>query len=118
MHHVVAERIECAMNVSLLQAIALNRRCELELSAETTRILRYRDIAAVKATFDISPAGKLTLADEQIPPLLAPEYRERQPAQRGDDGWTPSGACHPHDAARHRGQVQETRGRREDSQGA
>jgi hypothetical protein len=32
-------------------------------------------VVAVKATFDIGPAGKLTLADEQPPPLLAPEYR-------------------------------------------
>jgi hypothetical protein len=30
---------------------------------------------AVKATFVIAPTGKLTLADEQRPPLLAPEYR-------------------------------------------
>jgi hypothetical protein len=32
-------------------------------------------IVAVKATFDIAPNGKLSLADEQIPPALAPEYR-------------------------------------------
>lgn len=32
-------------------------------------------LVAVKATFDIGSAGKLTLADEQSPPLLAPEYR-------------------------------------------
>jgi hypothetical protein len=32
-------------------------------------------LVAVKATFAIGPAGKLTLADEQPPPLLAPEYR-------------------------------------------
>lgn len=32
-------------------------------------------LVAVKATFDIGPAGKLTLADEQPPPLLAPEHR-------------------------------------------
>jgi hypothetical protein len=32
-------------------------------------------IVAVKATFDIGPGGKLTLADEQPPPVLAPEYR-------------------------------------------
>jgi len=32
-------------------------------------------LVAVKATFDIAPNGKLTLADEQPPPLLAPEFR-------------------------------------------
>jgi hypothetical protein len=32
-------------------------------------------IVAVKATFDIAPNGKLTLADEQPPPVLVPEYR-------------------------------------------
>ncbi|MCY1047762.1 DUF2169 domain-containing protein [Corallococcus sp. bb12-1] len=31
-------------------------------------------IVAVKATFDISPAGRLRLADDQPPPVLAPEY--------------------------------------------
>jgi hypothetical protein len=31
-------------------------------------------LVAVKATFDISPDGKLKLADEQIPPVLAPVY--------------------------------------------
>lgn len=31
-------------------------------------------IVAVKATFDIGPAGRLMLADEQMPVLLAPEY--------------------------------------------
>jgi hypothetical protein len=38
-------------------------------------------LVAVKATFDVGPAGKLTLADEQAPPLLAPEFR-------GDPGKT------------------------------
>ena len=32
-------------------------------------------LAAVKATFDIGTNGKLTLSDEQPPPLLEPEYR-------------------------------------------
>jgi hypothetical protein len=32
-------------------------------------------VVAVKATFDIDRNGKLSLADEQEPPLLAPEYR-------------------------------------------
>jgi hypothetical protein len=32
-------------------------------------------VVAVKATFDIGPGGKLSLCDEQPPPLLAPEYR-------------------------------------------
>ena len=32
-------------------------------------------LVAVKATFDVGPAGKLTLSDEQAPPLLAPEFR-------------------------------------------
>jgi hypothetical protein len=32
-------------------------------------------IVAVKATYDIAPNGKLKLADEQLDPLLAPEYR-------------------------------------------
>jgi hypothetical protein len=31
-------------------------------------------VVAVKATFDVSAGGHLTLADEQTPPLLAPEY--------------------------------------------
>jgi len=31
-------------------------------------------LVAVKATFDIAPSGRLTLADEQPPPVLAPEY--------------------------------------------
>jgi hypothetical protein len=31
-------------------------------------------IVAVKATFDIGGDGRLTLADEQMPPVLAPEY--------------------------------------------
>jgi hypothetical protein len=32
-------------------------------------------LVAVKATFDVATGGKLTLADEQPPPVLAPEYR-------------------------------------------
>jgi hypothetical protein len=32
-------------------------------------------LVAVKGTFDIAPTGKLTLADEQPPPVLAPEHR-------------------------------------------
>jgi hypothetical protein len=31
-------------------------------------------LVAVKATFDIAPGGRLTLADEQLPPVLVPEY--------------------------------------------
>lgn len=31
-------------------------------------------IVAVKATYQIGPSGQLTLADEQTPPVLAPEY--------------------------------------------
>jgi hypothetical protein len=31
-------------------------------------------IVAVKATFDIGPGGRLMLADEQLPPVLMPEY--------------------------------------------
>jgi hypothetical protein len=31
-------------------------------------------IVAVRATFDIAPTGDLRLAEEQVPPLLAPEY--------------------------------------------
>lgn len=31
-------------------------------------------IIAVKATFDIKPNGRLELAEEQLPPLLTPEY--------------------------------------------
>jgi len=31
-------------------------------------------IVAVRATFDITPTGELRLAEEQVPPLLAPEY--------------------------------------------
>lgn len=31
-------------------------------------------LVAVRATFDLAPGGRLTLADEQPPPLLAPEY--------------------------------------------
>ena len=32
-------------------------------------------LVAVRATFDIDSGGRLTLADEQLPPLLQPEYR-------------------------------------------
>lgn len=31
-------------------------------------------LVAVKATFDIGPDGRLRLADEQLPPVLIPEY--------------------------------------------
>jgi hypothetical protein len=31
-------------------------------------------IVAVKGTFDIKPDGRVVLADEQLPPLIAPEY--------------------------------------------
>lgn len=31
-------------------------------------------LVAVRATFDIAPGGRLVLADEQLPPVLAPEY--------------------------------------------
>jgi len=31
-------------------------------------------LVAVKATFDIAPGGRLMLADEQLPPVLVPEY--------------------------------------------
>lgn len=33
-----------------------------------------RWVVVVKGTFDIHPDGRLTVADEQLPPLLAPEY--------------------------------------------
>jgi hypothetical protein len=33
-----------------------------------------RWVVVVKGTFDIHEGGRLTLADEQLPPLLAPEY--------------------------------------------
>jgi hypothetical protein len=33
-----------------------------------------RWVVVVKATFDIHPNGRLVLADEQLPPLLVPEY--------------------------------------------
>jgi hypothetical protein len=33
-----------------------------------------RWVVVVKATFHSHPSGRLTLADEQLPPLLAPEY--------------------------------------------
>jgi hypothetical protein len=32
-------------------------------------------LVAIRATFDLGPGGKLKLADEQAPPLLAPEFR-------------------------------------------
>ncbi len=32
-------------------------------------------LVAIKATFDVAAAGQLTLSDEQLPPLLAPEFR-------------------------------------------
>jgi hypothetical protein len=32
-------------------------------------------LVAVKATFDIGPSGRVTLADQQLPPALAPEFR-------------------------------------------
>jgi hypothetical protein len=35
---------------------------------------RHKWVVAVKATFEIAPGGRLTLADEQPPPALAPEY--------------------------------------------
>jgi hypothetical protein len=35
---------------------------------------RHHWIVAVKATFKVEPDGRLTLADEQPPPALAPEY--------------------------------------------
>ena len=44
-------------------------------------------LVAVKATFGIGPAGRLKLADEQLPPLLAPEYRGDR--RRAASGWTP-----------------------------
>src|SRR5689334_358370 len=31
-------------------------------------------IVAVRVTFDLAPDGRLSLAEEQLPPLLAPEY--------------------------------------------
>lgn len=31
-------------------------------------------LVAVKATFDVTPQGQVTLSDEQVEPLLAPEY--------------------------------------------
>jgi hypothetical protein len=31
-------------------------------------------IVAVRATFDVDAGGRVTLADDQLPPLLAPEY--------------------------------------------
>jgi hypothetical protein len=37
-------------------------------------------LVAVKATFDVRPDGKVTLADKQVAPLLAPAYRG-DPAQ-------------------------------------
>jgi hypothetical protein len=37
-------------------------------------------IVALKATFDIAANGALKLADEQIPPVLAPEYHGKDPA--------------------------------------
>lgn len=36
---------------------------------------RHHWVVAVKATFDIEPRGRLTLADEQPPPALEPVYR-------------------------------------------
>ncbi len=33
-------------------------------------------LVAVKATFGVAPDGQLTLADEQLPPMLAPVYRD------------------------------------------
>src|SRR5882757_3376971 len=35
----------------------------------------YVWLVAVRATFDVAPNGKLTLADEQVPPALEPKYR-------------------------------------------
>lgn len=35
---------------------------------------RHRWIVAVKATYTVDPGGRLTLADEQIPPRYEPEY--------------------------------------------
>jgi hypothetical protein len=36
---------------------------------------RHHWLVALRASFDIEPNGKLKLADEQVPPPLAPEYR-------------------------------------------
>lgn len=32
-------------------------------------------LVAVKGTFDIGPGGNLRLSDDQLPPVLEPEYR-------------------------------------------
>lgn len=45
-----------------------------------------RWVVVVKGTFDIHPDGRLTLADHQLPPLLAPEYH-------GVDAWGDVGAA-------------------------
>lgn len=56
---------------------ALNNRTSYAAERNWTRDKQgvHHWLVAVKATFDIGPAGKLTLSDEQPPPLLAPEYR-------------------------------------------
>ena len=37
---------------------------------------RHHWVVAVKGTYDIAPDGALTLAEEQLPPTMAPEYFE------------------------------------------
>jgi len=56
---------------------ALDNRTAYAAERNWTRDKRgvHHWLVAVRATFDIAPDGRLTLADEQPPPLLEPEYR-------------------------------------------
>ena len=55
---------------------ALNNHTPYAAERNWTRDKRgvHQWIVAVRATFTIAPDGKLSLADEQPPPVLAPEY--------------------------------------------
>lgn len=65
-------------------------------------------IVAVKASFHVDPGGQLSLADEQLPPLFAPEYHgddgrssvrydaDLGPLKPATDVWVNGHACAPH----------------------
>lgn len=56
---------------------ALNNRTSYSAERNWTRDKTgaHHWLVAVKASFRVAPDGQLTLADEQPPPVLAPEYR-------------------------------------------
>jgi hypothetical protein len=44
---------------------------------------RHKWVVAVKATFSVADDGRIRLADEQVPPAMAPEYTG-EPSMRWD----------------------------------